>query len=69
LAQQTSWPRIYDDMMKLVVRKYESGGQAVIYKLKTEPYLYFPILLSETKVNPNLIQNPVYEEEETISKN
>lgn len=69
LASQTTWPRIHDDMMKLVVRKYESGGQAVIYKLKTEPYLYFPILLSETKVNPNLIQNPVYEEEETISKN
>lgn len=69
LAQQTSWPRIYDDMMRLVVRKYESGGQAVIYKLKTEPYLYFPIQLSETKVNPLLIQNPVYEEEETISKN
>ena len=31
LAQQTSWPRIYDDMMRLVVRKYHRAESAHAY--------------------------------------
>ncbi len=68
MSETTTWPNLYADMMRLVTRKYESGGESVIYKMKYEPHLYFPIHLSETKVNRLLIQNPVYEEEETISK-
>jgi hypothetical protein len=56
--------------LELVARKYDSnGGSAVSYKMKSEPYLYWPILLSETKVNSTLKQNPVYQQEETIKKN
>jgi len=69
MADQSTWPSLNTNMLKLMTRKFESGGESVIYKMKNEPWLYFPILLSEIKVNSLLKQNPVYEEEETISKN
>ncbi len=68
LADTTTWPALYGSMLKLVVRKYLSGGDAVTYKMKGEPYLYWPVLESEMKVNRLLKQNPVYEQEETTSK-
>ncbi len=70
MADVTSWPSLYVPMLKLVSRKYVNGaGDAVAYKMKSEPYLYWPVLNSELKVNSNLKQNPVYHQEETIVKN
>ena len=70
LAETSTWPAIYTAMPKLIARKYTSGGgEAVTYKMKSEPYLYWPIREGELKVNSLLKQNPVYHQEETISKN
>ena len=71
LADQGSWPELYAPMLSMIVRKYASGGggDAVSYKMKGEPYLYWPILESETKVNRLLKQNPVYIQEKSTSKN
>ena len=70
LADTETWPSLYSPMLKLIARKYSgSGGEAVTYKMKSEPYLYWPIKEGELKVNNLLKQNPVYHQEETISKN
>ena len=69
LADRASWPALSKNMMKIVTRKYESGGDAVSFKMKSEPYLYFPIQRSEINVNSLLKQNPVYFDDETTSKN
>lgn len=71
LADSNSWPELYPQMLKFIIRKYGEGGEgdAVSYKLKSEPYLYWPILESETKVNRLLKQNPVYVQEKSTSKN
>ena len=71
LADTDAWPELYAPMLKLIVRKYGGGGEgdAVIYKMKSEPYLYWPIEESETKVNNLLKQNPVFKQEKSISKN
>lgn len=71
IADQGGWPELYDPMLRLIVRKYGSGGEgdAVSYKMKGEPYLYWPIYESETKVNKLLKQNPVYIQEKSTSKN
>ena len=71
LAETTTWPNLYAPMLRMVVRKYGEGGEgdAVSYKMKSEPYLYWPILESEVKVNRLLNQNPVYFQEKTTSKN
>ena len=69
MADQTSWPALYKPMIRLITRKYLSGGEAVSAKMKTEPYLYWPVLESEIRVNKNLQQNPVYELDKTTSKN
>lgn len=69
MTSRTSWPALYTPMLKLVTRKYSTGGDAVSYKMKSEPFLYFPIQRSEIKVNKLLEQNPVYFDNETTSKN
>lgn len=64
------YARNYDDMLKLIARKYtQGGGPGVIAKMPTEPYLYFPIIKSEMDVNPVLKQNPVYSDGSTFEKN
>ena len=68
LAASTSWPQLYPTMLKFIVRKYMSGGDAVSYKMKGEPFLYWPIFESEIKVNRLLKQNPVYIDEKSTSK-
>lgn len=65
----TDYPKIYDKMLKIVLRKFTSGGDAVSYKMKNEAYLYFPISETEMKANSLLHQNPVYIEEKSTSKN
>ena len=71
MADQGSWPELYQPMLRMIVRKYGGGGEgdAVSYKMKGEPYLYWPIQESETKVNRMLKQNPVYIQEKSTSKN
>ena len=70
LADQTSWPALHPQMLRFVVRKYGEGGKgdAVSYKMKGEPFLYWPVLESEIKVNSLLRQNPVYVQEKTTTK-
>lgn len=71
LGQQGgAFAKNYPEMLKLIARKYTSGGgSGVTSKMPTEPYLYMPILLSEMEVNPELVQNPVYTDGETMDKN
>ena len=60
----------YDDMLKLVIRKYGAEGSAVQTKMKTEPYLYLPIPNSDIEIDPlYLRQNPVYGENDKFKKN
>jgi hypothetical protein len=68
MANKTEWPVLYDGMLKLVIRKYVDGGDAVSYKMKSEPFLYWPVLENELKVNKQLKQNPVFIQEETTIK-
>lgn len=71
LADRAAWPSLYKPMLKMAVRKYGDGGDgdAVIFKMKSEPYLYWPVSEKETKVNPLILQNPVYIQEKSTSKN
>lgn len=70
LGNQTNFVKNYPDMLKLIARKYTSGGgPAVTAKMTTEPYLYMPISKGETEVNPSLVQNPVYTDGGTTEKN
>lgn len=59
----------YTNMLNLMVRKYTSGAQAAAAKMRTEPYLYMPVLQREIDVNPNLRQNPAYSSSEEYTKN
>ena len=68
LADRTEWPTLYAPMLALIVRKYVTGGEAVSYKMKSEPFLYWPIQERELKVNNLLKQNPVFEQENTTQK-
>lgn len=69
MANQKTFANVYPSMLQLVKRKYTSGGDAVSYKIKTEPYLYFPIQEGQIKVSGGLIkQNPAYDISSTIDK-
>ena len=68
LTDRTEWPTLYAPMLALIVRKYVTGGEAVSYKMKSEPFLYWPIQERELKVNNLLKQNPVFEQENTTQK-
>ena len=69
LADVTTWPTLPRKFTSVIVRKYDTGGDAVAYKMKTEPFLYWPIARREIHVNLLLKQNPVYSDNETSSKN
>lgn len=71
LADTDNWPALYAPMTELLGRKSSENGQgnAIAIKMKTEPYLYWPLQESETKVNKLLKQNPVWYQEKTTSKN
>lgn len=51
------------------IQRKNSGGSAIVSKMPSEPYLYMPIIKSETDVNSLLKQNPVYSDNSTIDKN
>ena len=70
LNSQTTTPTLRKQMTEFITRKYKSGeGDAVSYKMDSEPYLYWPIYESELKVNNQLVQNPVWIQEKSTSKN
>ncbi len=69
MADVSSWPSLPRAFTRAIIRKYDSGGDAVAYKMKSEPFLYWPILRSEVHVNRLLKQNPVYSDNQTSSKN
>ena len=69
MADMTDWPALYSPMLRLIVRKYVNGGDAVSYKMKSKPYLYWPIQYSETLVNNQIKQNPVFQQEKSTTKN
>jgi hypothetical protein len=63
-------PTLRKQMAELIIRKYKAGeGDAVSYKMDSEPYMYWPISESELKVNNLLNQNPVWIQEKSTSKN
>lgn len=70
LGRQGSHVANYEEMLKLIARKYTSGGgSGVTSKMPTEPYLYMPVIQSEMSINPALVQNPVYTDGGTMEKN
>lgn len=71
LAEQgeDGYVKVYGEMLNLLIRKYTSGGNAIAAKLRTEPWLYMPVIQSQIDVNPNLKQNPVYRKSGEFEKN
>lgn len=68
-AEGRSFVRNSTDMLNLLVRKYTSGARAAASKMRTEPYLYMPVIQREIDVNPNLKQNPAYSSSDDYIKN
>lgn len=60
MADHEEWPLLYKPMVRLASRGYSSGADIFNVKMKSEPYLYWPINEDETKVNRLLKQNPVF---------
>lgn len=69
MADVTSWPALPKAFTRAIIRKYDTGGDVVAYKMKSEPYLYWPVARSEVHSNLLLKQNPVYSDNQTSSKN
>ena len=70
MNDQPEAPVLRKQMADFIVRKYKAGeGDAVSYKMDSEPYLYWPVYESELKVNSQLNQNPVWNQEKSTSKN
>ena len=59
-----------DNFLALMARKYTNrNGTALVANIKTEPYLYLPVLKSEVEINTLLKQNPAYKDRATAEKN
>ncbi len=69
MADVSSWPSLPRTFTNMIVRKYDTGGDAVAYKMKSEPFMYWPVSRSEVHTNLLLKQNPVYSDNESTSKN
>ena len=67
--QNGAFASVYEPMLNMLVAKYASGGSAIKANIKSEPYLYMPVLQREIDINPALVQNPVYHSNKTSSKN
>lgn len=65
MAVQERLPELYKPMVSLAARGYNSGGDIFSLKMKSEPFLYWPIHESEIKVNRLLKQNPVFIQTDT----
>lgn len=69
LADKTEWPALYSGMLDKIKNKFSSGAVAIDYKMKSEPYLYWPVLEREMKANKMLKQNPVFIQDESTVRN
>ena len=49
--------------------KYGEASKAILIKMSNLDFMYMPVLKSQIKLNPNLVQNPCYYEEEESVKN
>ncbi len=56
------------NMLAMMARTAEASN-ALISKMKTEPYLYLPIEEDEMKLNTSLKQNPVYSSNNQFNRN
>ncbi len=52
-----------------LVSKYGEASNAIILKMTNLDFMYMPVLRSQIKLNPNLHQNPCYNDEEESTKN
>ena len=60
----------HEGFLSLMARKYTNrNGSALVANIKTEPYLYLPVLKSEVEVNALLRQNPAYKDRATAERN
>lgn len=49
--------------------KFSNGAGSLQLKMKMMDFMYMPVLKSQMQLNPNLVQNPAYAEEDEIVKN
>lgn len=49
--------------------KFGQASRAVIIKMAMMDFMYMPIAKTQIQVNPNLVQNPAYAEEESVKNN
>ena len=52
-----------------ISKKFTGGTSALTMKMKMMDFMYMPILKSQMQVNPYLVQNPAYADEEETVKN
>ncbi|MBQ8099298.1 MAG: RagB/SusD family nutrient uptake outer membrane protein [Bacteroidaceae bacterium] len=57
------------NMLNLLSPKYNQGANAIKAKLATLNSLFNPVYKEEIKVNPALVQNPIWDIDETIQRN
>lgn len=57
-----------DYLVSKVIPKYTENVNAIRIRLRDLDAIYFPISKDELKINPNLVQNPVYKENEDVNK-
>lgn len=69
MADQTKWPALYSQFVSMITRKYVTGGDVFQLKMKTEPFLYWPVNKNDTKINPLLKDNPVFVDLKSSEKN
>ncbi len=60
LANQSTLPKNYDDMLNLMTRQRGTDANGVKAKMRNEAFLYMPIPNSDILVCPMLKQNPAY---------
>lgn len=60
MAASSQWPELYKSMVSLAARGYTIGSDVFNLKMRSEPFLYWPIHEDEIKVNSLLKQNPAF---------
>ena len=58
-----------DKFSSALSSKFTGGAGSLKMKMKMMDFMYMPILKSQMQVNPNLVQNPAYADEEENVKN
>lgn len=55
--------------VRKLISKFGDGGAAIAIKMKQMDFLYMPVAKKQMQVNPNLVQNSAYLDEEEILNN